>query len=87
MKLKLNFGNKAALDAAVTYLVNQNAPFRNASVSVTAGVDVNTGEKVFEHPKEVFQVEFFTETWTNRAEREIKTLFEANDYGQTFTRV
>lgn len=73
--LTIRFNNKAALDAAKTYLVNQSAPFRNSSVSVTAGVDVNTGEKVFEHPKETFEVTLPTEVWANRAERELTALF------------
>ncbi len=73
--LTIRFNNKAALDAAQTYLVNQTAPFRNSSVSVTAGVDVNTGEKVFEHPEETFEVTLPTETWANRAERELTALF------------
>ena len=73
--LTIRFNNKAALNAACTYLVNQTAPFRNSSISVTAGVDVNTGEKVFEHPEETFEVTFATETWANRAERELTTFF------------
>ena len=54
--LTIRFNNKAALNAATTYLTNQTAPFRNSSVSITAGVDVNTGEKVFEYPEETFEV-------------------------------
>ena len=73
--LTIRFNNKAALNAATTYLVNQNAPFRNSSVSVTAGVDVNTGEKVFEYPKETFEVTFATQRWADRAEGELTTLF------------
>jgi hypothetical protein len=73
--LTIRFNNKAALNAAKTYLVNQTAPFRNSSVSVTAGVDVNTGEKVFEYPEETFEVTLPTETWANRAERELTALF------------
>jgi len=73
--LTIRFNNKAALNAAKTYLVNQTAPFRNSSISVTAGVDVNTGEKVFEHPEETFEVTFATETWANRAESELTTFF------------
>jgi len=73
--LTIRFNNKAALNAACTYLVNQTAPFRNSSISVTAGVDVNTGEKVFEHPEETFEVTFATETWANRAESELNTFF------------
>ena len=73
--LTIRFNNKAALNAATTYLTNQTAPFRNSSVSITAGVDVNTGEKVFEHPEETFEVTLPTETWANRAERELTALF------------
>jgi len=73
--LTIRFNNKAALNAACTYLVNQTAPFRNSSISITAGVDVNTGEKVFEHPEETFEVTFATETWANRAESELNTFF------------
>lgn len=32
MKLRIQFNNKAALKAAETYLINQNAPFRNSSI-------------------------------------------------------
>ncbi len=32
MKLRIQFNNKAALNAAETYLINQNAPFRNSSI-------------------------------------------------------
>jgi len=32
MKLRIQFNNKAALNAAETYLTNQNAPFRNSSI-------------------------------------------------------
>jgi len=32
MKLRIEFNNKAALNAAETYLINQNAPFRNSSI-------------------------------------------------------
>ena len=73
--LTIRFNNKAALNAANTYLVNQTAPFRNSSVSVTAGVDVNTGEKVFEHLNETFEVTFATQKWADRAERELTALF------------
>ena len=73
--LTIRFNNKAALNAAKTYLVNQTAPFRNSSVSITAGVDVNTGEKVFEYPEETFEVTFSTEKWANRAESELTALF------------
>ncbi len=32
MKLRIQFNNKAALKSAETYLINQNAPFRNSSI-------------------------------------------------------
>lgn len=32
MKLRIQFNNKAALESAETYLINQNAPFRNSSI-------------------------------------------------------
>lgn len=57
MKLRIQFNNKAALKAAETYLINQNAPFRNSSID------------------NVYELQFFTERWANRAEAELKTLF------------
>lgn len=73
--LTIRFNNKAALDAAQTYLVNQTAPFRNSSVSNTVGVDVNTEEKFASDLEETFEVTLPTETWANRAERELTALF------------
>lgn len=73
--LTIRFNNKAALDAAQTYLVNQTAPFRNSSVSNTVGVDVNTEESFVSKGEETFEVTLPTETWANRAERELTTLF------------
>jgi len=73
--LTIRFNNKAALNAAQTYLVNQTAPFRNSSVSNTVGVDVNTEEKFASDLEETFEVTLPTETWANRAERELTTLF------------
>ena len=35
MKLRIQFNNKTALKAAETYLINQNAPFRNSSIDNT----------------------------------------------------
>ena len=35
MKLRIQFNNKAALKTAETYLINQNAPFRNSSIDNT----------------------------------------------------
>ena len=32
MKLRIQFNNKTALKSAETYLINQNAPFRNSSI-------------------------------------------------------
>lgn len=32
MKLRIQFNNNKALKAAETYLINQNAPFRNSSI-------------------------------------------------------
>ena len=71
--LTIRFNNKAALNAACTYLVNQTAPFRNSSVSNTVGVNVNTGEKFASDLEETFEVTLPTETWANRAERELTT--------------
>ena len=73
--LTIRFNNKAALNAAQTYLVNQTAPFRNSSVSNTKGVDVNTEEKFASDLEETFEITLPTETWANRAERELTTLF------------
>ncbi len=73
--LTIRFNNKAALNAAKTYLVNQTAPFRNSSVSNTKGVDVNTEEKFASDLEETFEVTLPTETWANRAERELTALF------------
>lgn len=73
--LTIRFNNKAALNAATTYLTNQNAPFRNSSVSKTVGVDVNTEEAVFENHEPTYEVTLHTENWANRAERELTTLF------------
>jgi len=73
--LTIRFNNKAALNAAQTYLVNQTAPFRNSSVSNTVGVDVNTEEKFASDLEETFEVTLPTETWANRAESELTTLF------------
>jgi len=73
--LTIRFNNKAALNAATTYLVNQTAPFRNSSVSNTKGVDVNTEEKFASTGEETFEVTLPTETWANRAESELTTLF------------
>ncbi len=73
--LTIRFNNKAALNAAQTYLVNQTAPFRNSSVSNTKGVDVNTEEKFASDLEETFEVTLPTETWANRAERELTALF------------
>ncbi len=73
--LTIRFNNKAALNAAQTYLVNQTAPFRNSSVSNTVGVDVNTEEKFASDLEETFEVTLPTETWANRAERELTALF------------
>jgi len=73
--LTIRFNNKAALNAAKTYLVNQTAPFRNSSVSNTVGLDVNTEEKFASDLEETFEVTLPTETWANRAERELTTLF------------
>lgn len=73
--LTIRFNNKAALNAATTYLTNQNAPFRNASVSNTVGVDVNTEEKFSSTEEETFEVALHSEYWANRAERELTALF------------
>ena len=73
--LTIRFNNKAALNAAQTYLVNQTSPFRNSSVSNTVGVDVNTEEKFASDLEETFEVTLPTETWANRAERELTALF------------
>ena len=73
--LTIRFNNKAALNAATTYLTNQTAPFRNSSVSNTVGVDVNTEEKFSSTGNETFEVTLPTETWANRAERELTALF------------
>ena len=76
--LTIRFNNKAALNAAKTYLVNQTAPFRNSSTSPTKGVDVNTGEK-FESRRHqddnINAVTFATQKWADRAERELTALF------------
>ena len=66
MKLRIQFNNKAALKTAETYLINQNAPFRNSSIDNT------------------YELQFFTERWTNRAESELKAFF-ADDNNTTST--
>ena len=73
--LTIRFNNKAALNAATTYLTNQTAPFRNSSVSNTVGVDVNTEEKFSSTGEETFEVTLPSENWANRAERELTALF------------
>lgn len=73
--LTIRFNNKAALNAATTYLTNQTAPFRNSSVSNTVGVDVNTEEKFASKGEETFEVTLPTENWANRVERELTALF------------
>ena len=73
--LTIRFNNKAALNAATTYLTNQTAPFRNSSVSNTVGLDVNTEEKFASTGEETFEVTLPTENWANRAERELTALF------------
>ena len=73
--LTIRFNNKAALNAATTYLTNQTAPFRNSSVSNTVGVDVNTEEKFASDLEETLEVTLPTENWANRAERELTALF------------
>jgi hypothetical protein len=66
MKLRIQFNNKAALKAAETYLINQNAPFRNSTID------------------NVYELQFFTERWANRAESELKAFF-ADDNNTTST--
>ena len=73
--LTIRFNNKAAAEAARTYLTNQTAPFRNSSVTNTVGVDVNTEEKFASDLEETFEVTLPTQQWADRAERELKVLF------------
>ena len=61
--LTIKFNNEAALNAAKTLLTNLNSPFRNSSVLNTAGVDVNTGEKVVTNFEETYEVTFATDHW------------------------
>ena len=86
MKLKFEFTTKAGVDAADTFLNNQNAPYRVASVSPVKGVDVNTGE-VVNTTDETFVIQLFTEYWAKRTERELNTLFDNQGNLGTFTRV
>ena len=86
MKLNLEFTTKAGVKAADTYLNNQNAPYRVASLSPTKGVDVNTGEAV-NTTDEKFVIQLFTENWAKRAERELSTLFENQGNLGSFSRV
>ena len=86
MKLKFEFTTNAGVNAADTYLNNQNAPYRVASLSPTKGVDVNTGE-VVNTTDEEFVIQLFTENWANRAERELTALFDNQGDLGTFTRV
>lgn len=86
MKLNLEFTTKAGVKAADTYLNNQNAPYRVASLSPTKGVDVNTGEEV-NSTEETFVIQLFTEKWATRAERELKVLLEKQGDLGSVTRV
>lgn len=86
MKLNLEFTTKAGVKAADTYLNNQNAPYRVATLSPTKGVDVNTGEAV-NTTDEKFVIQLFTENWAKRAERELGTLFENQGNLGSFSRV
>ena len=86
MKLNLEFSTKAGVKAADTFLNNQNAPYRVASLSPTKGVDVNTGE-VVDTNEETFVIQLPTEYWVKRAERELKTLFDNQGNLGTFSRV
>ena len=74
-KLTIQFNSPEALNAAMTYLVNQTAPFRNSSVTPTVGLDVNTNEAYANTEQGPSQVTFPSETWANRAFEEITAKF------------
>ena len=74
-KLTIQFNSKEALNAAMTYLVNQTAVFRNSSVTPTVGLDVNTGESYVGTETGPHQVTFPSETWANRAFEELTAQF------------
>lgn len=73
--LTIKFNSKAAVECARTFLTNQNAPYRNSSVTQTVGLDVNVEEQYSNTPEETFEVTFFTQHWANRAEEELQTYF------------
>ena len=84
MKLNLKFNRKEALDAALTFLLTQNAPVRNSSVSNTKGVDVNTNESFDDKVESTYQITFPSEMHCNRAEAQLTELF-SSDNNLTFT--
>ncbi len=73
--LTLTFNSREAVECARTFLTNQNAPYRNSSVTQTVGLDVNTGEQYSNTPKETFTVTFSSQHWANRAETELRSYF------------
>jgi hypothetical protein len=77
--LTITFNSKAAADCARTFLTNQNAPYRNSSVTPTKGLNVTNGlayeSEVTEFPAETHEVTFYTNHWANRAETELQTYF------------
>ena len=62
--LTITFNSKATADCARTFLTNQNAPYRNSSVTVP------------EKGEETYSVTFYTSYWANRAESEIRNYFD-----------
>ena len=73
--LTLTFNSKETVECARTFLTNQNAPYRNSSVTQTVGLDVNTGEQYSNTPEETYSVTFSSQHWANRAETELRTYF------------
>lgn len=62
--LTITFNSKETGKCARTFLTNQNAPYRNSSIT-----NPKEGE-------ETYSVTFFTTHWANRAETELQTYFD-----------
>ena len=62
--LTITFNSKETGECARTFLTNQNAPYRNSSITNPAD-----GE-------ETYSVTFYTSHWANRAETELRTYFD-----------
>ena len=73
--LTLTFNSKETVECARTFLTNQNAPYRNSSVTPTVGLDVNRGEQYSNNPEETYSVTFSSQHWANRAETELLNYF------------